>query len=91
MTTVTKTWRLEIQLFEEDDVTKARTVLDTGEGAPILEGTGRARRRPGDQPMPQVGDELAAARALLDVAHELLEAAARQIEGVEHRPVHLEA
>ena len=37
--------------------------------------------------MPAIGDELAAARALSDLAHNLLDAAAGRIEAFEGHPV----
>jgi hypothetical protein len=46
---------------------------------------------PGDPDRAHIGDELAAARALSDLAHQLVDAAAAEIEGFEgHRVnVHL--
>jgi hypothetical protein len=49
-------------------------------------GWGRARRNPADPEMPPVGEELAAARALSDLAHNLVDEAARTIEQHEGRP-----
>ncbi|GAA2806382.1 hypothetical protein GCM10010522_25130 [Kribbella solani] len=48
-----------------------------------------AHRSPEDTEIPEVGDELAVARALSDLAHKLLHAAASDIEAVTHRPVHV--
>jgi hypothetical protein len=48
---------------------------------------GRARRNPRDPNVPVVGEELAAARALSDLSHQLLHAAAERIEAFEGRPV----
>jgi len=39
--------------------------------------------------VPEIGDELAASRALADLAHQLLDAAATDIEGVTHVPAAL--
>lgn len=39
--------------------------------------------------IPEIGDELAAARTLSDLAHQLLEAAANDVEGITREPVHL--
>lgn len=36
-----------------------------------------------------IGDELAVARALADLAHQLLEATAADIEAITHEPAHL--
>ncbi|QYN20311.1 dsRBD fold-containing protein [Amycolatopsis sp. DSM 110486] len=43
-----------------------------------------------DRDVPEIGDELAAARALSELAQRLLEVAAGDIEGVTHEPVRLE-
>jgi uncharacterized protein DUF1876 len=39
--------------------------------------------------VPEIGDELAVSRALADLAHQLLDAAAGDIEAITHRPAHL--
>jgi hypothetical protein len=54
-----------------------------------LIGVGLARLNPADRDMPEIGDELAVARALSDLGHQLLEAAAGDIEHITHQPVHL--
>ncbi|HEY7007645.1 MAG TPA: DUF1876 domain-containing protein [Jatrophihabitantaceae bacterium] len=72
-------WSIRLYLFEEDDATTAaRVVLDTG--ANTLTGEGRAQRNPHDRPVPEIGDELAAARALGDVSQQLMAAAAGDLE-----------
>ncbi len=45
-----------------------------------FEAVGRARRNPDDRPMPIVGEELATARALGDLALQVMEAAQVKIE-----------
>ena len=80
------TWSVKIYLSEEEDVTRARAVLDTGL-VPHLEGEGVARRNPADLPVAEIGDELAAARALRDLANRLHEATAEDISAVTHHPV----
>ncbi|HEX6569273.1 MAG TPA: dsRBD fold-containing protein, partial [Acidimicrobiales bacterium] len=54
-------------------------------------GWGRARRHPADPQMPLVGEELAVARALSDVSHQLVVAAADSLESALGRPVALHA
>jgi len=85
---VTKeTTEIEI-LFEEDgDHTEARASIMI-RGATFT-GSGRSRRNPSDPEVPMVGEELAAARALSDLAHKLVEAAAEAISGREGRPARL--
>ena len=60
----------------------------TRDGAGMT-GRGLARRNPDDQQVTQIGEEIAAARALSDLAHQLLGDAAGQIEGITHQRAHL--
>ena len=86
------TWTVDIQLFEGEVDTAARATLVSGEGVHLrrtLVGTGRARRNPGDAAVPEIGAEIAAARALRDLADRLLGAASDDIAGIEHAQVHL--
>lgn len=80
----TKSWHVEVRISEQGDLTRADAVLDTGD-THDLRGVGHARRNPGDSAVPEIGDELAAARALSDLAHRLLDAAASDIEGMTHQ------
>ncbi|MER7456027.1 DUF1876 domain-containing protein [Micromonospora sp. NPDC126480] len=86
----TKKWTVEIVIDEHDDErrTHAEARLRTGDRT-RLRGEGHARRNPADREVPEVGDELAAARALSDLAHRLLDAAADDIENLTHRPARL--
>ena len=72
------------QTPEHTDAKVALTIRDLEFG-----GWGRARRNPADPDVPKVGEELAIARALDDLAHRLLDAAARSIEEWEGGPVEL--
>lgn len=83
-----RTWKVDIQLFETDDDTTAHAVLHTQAGT-TLHGHGRARRNPTDQPVPEIGEELAAARALRELAARLLETASGDISQLEAHEVHL--
>jgi hypothetical protein len=81
------TWTVEIIFTESDDKTRADAVLA---GAPDeLRGWGRARKNPADPDLPAVAEEVAAARALTDLAHHLLDQAAHRIESWEGHPVQL--
>jgi hypothetical protein len=73
-------WRVRLQLFEDEGTTKARVVLDTGTTA--LTARGVAHCHPADTNVPEIGDELAAGRAIRDLAQQLLNAAERDIEGM---------
>jgi hypothetical protein len=86
MTTV-DSWPVEISLHEDDGTTQAEARL-ARHGVGII-GHGLARRNPGDREVMQIGEEIAAARALSDLAHQLLSAAAGQIEGITHERAHL--
>lgn len=80
----TAEWKVRLHLFEDDDgTTKAHVVLDTGTTA--LTGHGTAHRHPADTNVPEIGDELAAGRAMVDLAHQLLETAARDVQGMDTR------
>jgi len=86
MTTVDN-WPVEISLHEEDGKTRAEARL-TKEGVGVI-GRGLARRNPDDQEVTQIGEKIAAARALSDLAHQLINDAAGQIEGITHERAHL--
>jgi hypothetical protein len=85
--TAVGSWPVEIYLHEEDGKTLAEARL-TRDGVGIT-GHGLARRNPDDQEVTQIGEEIAAARALSDLAHQLLSDAAGQIEDITHERAHL--
>ncbi|MCQ4082055.1 DUF1876 domain-containing protein [Streptomyces sp. RB6PN25] len=74
-------WKANVFLFEEDDVTKARVTLDTNTSH--LAGHGTARISPHDLQVPEIGDELAAGRALADLGRQLIRTAAEDVEGLD--------
>lgn len=73
-------WTVHLDLLEEDGTTKARAVMDTGSTSVV--GNGLARCNPRDRDIPEIGDELAAGRAMRDIAQQLLGTAQRDIERV---------
>jgi hypothetical protein len=78
-------WHVTIAFTEDEDRTRADATLDfRGEH---FHGWGRAKRAAGDPSVPVIGEELAAARALADLSHQLLQAASERIERFEDRPV----
>jgi hypothetical protein len=85
---VAKHWTIDIFVREElgDDatVTHAEALLHTPD-ATDLRGYGQARRHPDDAGLPVISDELATARALSDLAHQLLQTAAADIDAVTSR------
>ncbi|ONH29549.1 DUF1876 domain-containing protein [Pseudofrankia asymbiotica] len=97
--TKTKTWTVDVQLIEDEGSTRAEARLyedgamqlgKLGAGEEIC-AVGLARCHPHDADMPTIGDEVAASRALADLAHQLLDTAARNIESRtgEHATVRL--
>lgn len=76
--TTSKVWSIEVLLTEDPDTTRADAALQVGDRQ--FRGWGRARRTPTDPDVPRIGEELATARALSDLAHHLLHAAAEAIE-----------
>jgi hypothetical protein len=80
-------WDITVRFTEEENRTHAAAVLEF-QGR-RFEGSGGAKRRSDDPNVPVIGEELAAARALSDLSHQLLQAAAERIESFEHRPVHI--
>jgi hypothetical protein len=80
-------WTVETAFTENEATTRADAVLV---GAPDrAHGWGRARRDPLDADVPTIGQEVAAARALSDLAHRLLDHAAGRIEQAANVPVDL--
>jgi Domain of unknown function (DUF1876) len=84
----TKVWTMEIAIGENTDETEAQALLRFGDVEMV--GAGRARRNPRDPERPRIGEELAVARALSDLSHRLLDAAAVEIEEFEGKRVHLD-
>ena len=80
-------WHVAIQFTEDGDRTRADATLELA--GKRFHTFGRARRAPGDPRVPVIGEDLAAARALSQLSHELLHAAAERIEDHEGRPVRL--
>src|SRR5262245_48353353 len=79
--------RVEVSLSEDEDHCEA--VAKVTMRGREFSGWGRARRNPADPLMPVVGEELAVARALSDVSHQLVGAAADSLESALGRPVAL--
>ena len=79
-------WQIEVA-FQEDDY-RGRGSASIARRVE-LRARGTARRNPDDPAQPQIGEEIAAARALSDLVHQLLDKAATQIEEATHKPAHL--
>ncbi len=71
-------WKLTFEVEEDEDHCNMVVHLDAGDRG--LTGFGRSRRNPTDPAVPQIGEELAAARALHDLANHLTNDAWQAIE-----------
>jgi hypothetical protein len=74
-----ETATVDISFEEDEEHTDAEATIRLRERD--FTGRGRARRNPQDPNVPVVGEELATARALADLSHQLIVAAADEIEG----------
>ena len=88
--THTRTWTVQVHITEDEveRSTRASAVLHTDSRRP-LRGEGQAHRRPSDTEVPEIGDELATARALADLAYRLLDVTAADIEQFTHKPARI--
>jgi hypothetical protein len=88
--THTRTWTIQVNITEDERerITRAAAILHTDARVP-LRGEGHARRRPTDEDVPEIGDELATARALADLAYRLLDVTVGDIEQFTHKPARL--
>ncbi|GAT69518.1 hypothetical protein PS9374_05193 [Planomonospora sphaerica] len=76
-----KQWTVQIYITEDGDDTSARAVLTTRD-TDHLSGLGHSHRNPADYPIPEIGDELAVARALADLTNKLLVTTSRDLAQV---------
>jgi len=82
-----KAWHATVLLREDHGETIADATLSTGEH--VLHGRGVSHRNPSDPDVPEIGDELAAARALVALGNRLVEATAEDIGTLEGHVVRL--
>jgi len=80
-----QSWHVDIEFTEDADRTRADAILELA--SEKFHGFGQAKRAPKDPRVPVIGQDLAAARALSDLSHQLLQAAAERIESFEGHPV----
>jgi Rv2632c-like len=81
----TKTCRIDVLLEEHEERTRAKARLSWA-GKKFV-GVGLSRLDPADQPVTQIGDELAIARALSDLANQLFALASTDIQASTDEPV----
>jgi hypothetical protein len=82
------TWTVHIDLDEHDGRTRAVARLHTRDTQRLV-GVGFARLNPVDRDVPEIGEELATARALSELSHRLMDAAADDIEQLSGEEAHL--
>ncbi|MEU8571194.1 DUF1876 domain-containing protein [Streptomyces pathocidini] len=81
-------WHIDLEFREIDTKTEAAVMLRLHDGTE-LRAHGRANKHPDDPEQPRVGEEIAAARALNELARQLLTKAGVEIEEVTHLRAHL--
>ncbi len=82
------TWTIDVTFDEDDTRTDATARLRLPDGKEVST-HGHARRNPADPVRPKIGEEIAAARALSGMVHQLLDKAAGEIEEITDEPAHL--
>jgi hypothetical protein len=84
-----KQWTVTIDIDEHDGHTRAVARLRDRD-TERLTGVGLARLDPADRDVPEIGDEIAVARALSDLSHRLLRTATEDVEQSTGTPAHLQ-
>ena len=86
---MSKRWTVEIEFDEHPETrnTRAEARLLTGDPRDVR-GVGRSWRNPHDAEAPAIGDELAAARALADLADHLRAVAGEDLEAANDQASH---
>jgi hypothetical protein len=82
-----KSLTVDVSLEEDETSTEATARVTIGDVD--HSGSGVAKRNPDDPNVPAIGEELATARALSDLSHKLVEAAATTLEDALGKPVSL--
>ena len=86
--TATKQWSVTVEIDEEENTTLAHASIRTPAGQEVT-GVGKADRNPLDPSVPEIGDELAVARALRNLAERLLHTTEKDIRGATGETAHL--
>ncbi|MEU6810895.1 dsRBD fold-containing protein [Streptomyces sp. NPDC046831] len=84
-------WHVEMEFEEDDQHTRAAALLRLPDGSEVRS-HGRASRHTTDNNQPRVGEEIAGARALNELALELLDKAHTEIDqnsGRTSHPIHV--
>ena len=80
-----KTCQIDVLIEELDERTRAKARLSWADREFV--GVGLSRLDPADEPVAQIGDELAIARALSDLANQLFALTSTDIQASTHQPV----
>ncbi|MGZ4509775.1 MAG: DUF1876 domain-containing protein [Mycobacterium sp.] len=80
-----KTCQVDVVIEELDERTRAKARLSWADKQYV--GVGLSRLDPADEPVVQIGDELAIARALSDLADQLFALTSTDIQASTHQPV----
>jgi hypothetical protein len=81
----TKALQVHLSIDEHEERTRAKARLHW-RGKELV-GVGLARLNPADEPVTEIGDELAVARALSDLVDQLIRLTESDIEAHTHEPV----
>jgi hypothetical protein len=81
----TKTCQIDVVIEEQEERTRAKARLAWA--GKTFVGVGLARLDPADEPVAQIGDELAIARALSDLSDQLMALTSTDIQASTHQPV----
>jgi hypothetical protein len=84
-----RTWTVEINIIEHEDGRRTHADATLRDVRPLVRGQGDALRRASDQEFPEIGDELATARALADLAYKVLDGTVDDLDPFTRRPVRL--
>jgi hypothetical protein len=87
--TETKRWTVGVIIDEDPGTGRTRAQAALQIDGVEVEGEGEARRDPGDAERASIGDKIAVARAMLDLAQSLLKSAEAEIAAVTHQPAHV--
>nr|WP_280715778.1 DUF1876 domain-containing protein [Kitasatospora sp. MAP5-34] len=79
-------WHIELEFQEDGDRTKAVALVRLADGTEV-KSHGFSTRHHDDPPQLRVGEEVAGARALNDLAMQLLSKAHSELRGVAPRPL----
>ncbi|AOT60324.1 MULTISPECIES: DUF1876 domain-containing protein [Streptomyces] len=78
-------WHVDMEFQEDGNRTRAAALVRLGDGTEVR-GHGQAQRHPTDSEQLRVGEEIAGARALMDIATQLLQKAHVEIDEVKGKP-----